>query len=128
MKVLTRELDALDAAVIAIERIGKGGRASHPESVSRVFKPLAVERSESGRAEALRRLQVALVSRSGTRFGQAFPLGEKPLEDLNVRRLQTLAQVLARGVFVDQPRLPKRAWKEQPNRPSEEHMKEGHMP
>lgn len=30
MKVLTRELDALDAAMIAIERIGKRGRASYP--------------------------------------------------------------------------------------------------
>ncbi len=30
MKVLTRELDALDPAMIAIERIAKRGRASHP--------------------------------------------------------------------------------------------------
>jgi hypothetical protein len=30
MKVLTREFDALDAPMIAIERVGKGGRASHP--------------------------------------------------------------------------------------------------
>jgi hypothetical protein len=43
MEVLTRELDALDAAMIAIERIGKRGRASHPQRVCRVFEPLAVQ-------------------------------------------------------------------------------------
>jgi hypothetical protein len=36
--------------------------------------------------------------------------------------------VLARGVLEDQPRLPKESWKEQPNRPPEEHTQEGHMP
>jgi hypothetical protein len=30
MKVLTPELDALNAAMIAIERVGKRSRASHP--------------------------------------------------------------------------------------------------
>jgi hypothetical protein len=29
--------------------------------------------------------------------------------------------VLARGVLVDQPRLPERAWEQEPNRPTEEH-------
>src|SRR6516162_6924516 len=102
MEVLTRELDALNAAMIAIERVGKGGRTSHPQGVRGVFEPLAVQGSEAGRAEALGRPQVALVSRRGTRFGQAFPLREKPLQNLNVRGLQTLAQVLVCGVLVDQ--------------------------
>ena len=74
MKVSTRELDALDAAMIAIERVGKRGRAGHPERVGRVFEPLA-QGSEPGRAEALRCLQVALVSRRGARFGEAFRSG-----------------------------------------------------
>ena len=91
MKVLARELDALDAAVIAIERVGKRGRAGHPEGVGRVFEPLAVEGSEPGRANALLRLQVSLVSRRGAPFGEAFPLREQPLENLNVRRHQALA-------------------------------------
>jgi hypothetical protein len=30
MEVLTREFDALDAPMIAIERVGKRGRPSHP--------------------------------------------------------------------------------------------------
>src|SRR5688500_10668000 len=128
MKVLTRELDALDAAMIALERVGKRGGASHPQRVGRVFEPLAVQGSESGRAEVLRRGQVAVVRRPGTRFGQACPLGEKPFENLNVRGFETRLQVLARGVLVNQPRLPKGAWKEQPNRPLEEHTEEGHMP
>ena len=128
MKILPRELDALDAAVIAIERVGKRGRAGHPEGVGRVFEPLAVQRSEPGRAKALRRLQVSLVSRRGARFGEAFPLRKQPLENLNIRRLQALAQVLARGVLVDEPRVPKGTWKQQPNRPSEEHTEERHMP
>jgi hypothetical protein len=124
MKVLPRELDALDAAMITIERVGKGGRAGHPEGVGRVFEPLAVQRSEPGRAEALRRLQVSLGSRRGARFGEALPLREEPLENLNVRGLQTLAQVLARGVLVHEPRFPKGTWKQQPNRPSEQHTEE----
>jgi hypothetical protein len=48
MKVLPRELDALDAAVIAIERVGKRGRAGHPESVGGVFEPLAVRALNCG--------------------------------------------------------------------------------
>jgi hypothetical protein len=80
MKVLPRELDALDAAVVAIEGVGKRGRAGHPEGVGGVFEPLAVQGSEPGRAEVLGRLQVTLVRRRGTRFGQAFPLREKPFE------------------------------------------------
>jgi hypothetical protein len=55
MKVLARELDALDAAMIALERVGKRGRASHPQRVCLVFEPVAVQGSESGRAEVLRR-------------------------------------------------------------------------
>ena len=128
MEVLTRELDTLNAAMIALERVAKRGRASHPQRVGGVFEPLAVQGSESGRAEVLRRGQVAFVRRPGTRFGQASPLREKPFENLNVRGFQTHAQVLARGVLVDQPRLPKGSWKEQPNRPPEEHTEEGHMP
>ena len=73
MKVLARELDALDAAVVALERVGKRGRASHPERVGRVFEPLPVQGSELGRAEVLRGGQVAFVGGSGARFGQAFP-------------------------------------------------------
>jgi hypothetical protein len=42
MKVLPRELDALDAAMVAIERVGKRGRPRHPEGVGRVFEPLVV--------------------------------------------------------------------------------------
>ena len=128
MEVLTRELDTLNAAMIAIERVGKRGRTSHPQGVRGVFEPLAIQGSEPRRAEVLGRPQIALVRRRGTRFGQALPLREKPLENLNVRGLQTLAQVLARGVQVDQPRLPKESWKEQPNRPSEEQTEERHMP
>ena len=98
MKVLTRELDALDAAMIALERVGKRGRASHPQRVCRVFEPLAVQGSESGRAEVLRRGQVAFVGRPGTQFGQAFPLGEKPLENLNVRGFAAPAAAAAASV------------------------------
>jgi hypothetical protein len=59
MKVLTRKVDALDAPMIAIERVGKRGRAGHPQRVGRVFEPLAVQGSEPGRAEVLGCLQVA---------------------------------------------------------------------
>ena len=48
MKVLTRELDALNAAVIAIERVRERGRTSHPQGVGGVFEPLAVQGSEPG--------------------------------------------------------------------------------
>jgi hypothetical protein len=81
MKVLPRELDALEATMIASERVGKRVRTGYPQGVGRVFEPLAVQSSESGRAEVLGRPQVALVPRRGTRFGQAFPLSEKPLEN-----------------------------------------------
>ncbi len=128
MKVLTRELDAFDPAMIAIERVGQRCRASHPQSVGRVFEPLAVQRSEPGRSEVLRGCQIALVSRAGTGFGEAFPLREKPLKNLNVRGFQTRTEVLAHGELVDQARLPKRPWEQQPNRPSEEHTQQGHMP
>jgi hypothetical protein len=42
MKVLPRELYALNPPMIAIERVGKRGRACHPEGVGRVFEPLVV--------------------------------------------------------------------------------------
>jgi hypothetical protein len=77
-----------DHSRATIERVGNRGRPGHPEGVRRVFEPLAVQRSEPGRAEALRRLQVTLVSPRDARFGEAFPLREQPLEDLNVRRLR----------------------------------------
>jgi hypothetical protein len=53
---------------------------------------------------------------------------EEPLEDLNVCGFETHRQVLTRGVLVDQPRLPKRVWEQQPNRPAEQHPEERHMP
>ena len=71
MEILPRELDAHNAAMIAIERVGKRGRAGHPEGVGGVFKPPAVQGSESGCAEALRGPPVALVSRPSARFGEA---------------------------------------------------------
>ena len=105
MKVLPRELDAFDAAVIATGRVGKRGRAGHQEGVGGVFEPLAVQGSEPGRAEVLGRPEVTLVRRRGTRLGQAFPLREKPLENLNVRRLKACRKVLAGGVLVNQSGL-----------------------
>ena len=64
-----------EVVLIAIERVGKRGRAGHPEGVGRVFEPLAVEGSEPGRAKALRRLQVSLVTGAAPRSARRFRSG-----------------------------------------------------
>ena len=86
----------------------------HPERVRRILEPLPVEGSEPGRAEVLRGLQVLLVRGSGVRLGEPFPFG-KPLQDLNVRGLETRRKVLPGGVLVDQSGLPEGTRKQQPN-------------
>jgi hypothetical protein len=106
MQVLARELNALDAAMIAFEGVGKRVRAGHPERVRRVLQPLSVEGSEFGGVEVLRGAQVSLVRGSGSGFGEPLPFGEKPLQDLDVRRLQTCRKVLPSSVLVHQSGLP----------------------
>ena len=62
-----------------------------------LLEPLSVEGSELRRAEVLRCAQEARVHGPGARFGQPFPFGEKPLQDLNVRQAPNSAARCSRA-------------------------------
>ena len=98
MKVLARELDALDASVLSFHRVAEDVASCNPEGVRRVLEPLPVEGPEPGSAEAFRCGQVTVVAPSAVSLGEALPLGEQPLQDLDVGGFEAVRQVLAGGV------------------------------
>ena len=104
MKVLTRQLDALDASVFSFHRVAEDGAPCNPEGVRRVLEPLPVEGLEPGSPEAFRCGQVAVVAPSAVSLGEALPLGEQPLQDLDVGGFEAVRQVLAGSVQVPDAR------------------------
>ena len=100
MKVLARELDALDASVLSFHRVAEDVASCNPEGVRRVLEPLPVEGPEPGSPEAFRCGQVTVVAPSAVSLGEALPLGEQPLQDLDVGGFEAVRQVLAGGVQV----------------------------
>ena len=119
MKVLARQFDALDPSVLAFDGVGEDVAPCHPEGVRRVVEPLPVEGPEPGSAEGSRCGQVTVVGRRRRSLGEALPLGEQPLQDLDVGRVRGGRQVLAGGVQVGRAGLPERSWNQETDRPAE---------
>ena len=87
MQVLSRELDALNASVFAVDGVGHDRGTGHPERVPGIVQPLSVEGSNLGVRKALRGVEVAVIRRRGARFGEPLPFGEQPLQRLHDRRV-----------------------------------------
>ena len=70
MQVLPRQLDALDPAVLAVDRLSQDRRPGHPQRVPGIVKPLSVEGSKAREAVGAGGLEVAGVRRRGARIGE----------------------------------------------------------
>ena len=103
--------------------------ASRPSrACSGLVQPLSVQRSIQRRAVGAGDLEVACVGRRGARFGEPLPFGEQPLQRLNHRGVQWCREVLPGGVQVGQSGLHELTRKKQPDRPSEQHAEQWHVP
>ena len=128
MQVLSRELDALNPSKFAVDGVGHDRGTGHPERVPGIVQPLLVESSIPRRAEGAGGVEVASISRRGTRFGEPLPFGEQPLQRLNNRRVQWRRELLPGGVQVGQSRLDELTRKKQPYCPSEQDTEQRHVP
>ncbi len=67
MEVLSREVDALNPSVLAVDGVRHDRRAGHPQRVPGIVQPLLVERSIPRRAEGAGGVEMAGVSRRPVR-------------------------------------------------------------